>query len=367
MMARQYNEKIELVNTDTIFVTDRSEFSPKFSMVEDKDFRRILIYSVEKNSTLHAYCYDFVERTLLWQNEIETDGQLREHLRTAILSEDGEGYFILDKSPRSVRKNKTIFQVIRQAATAQKAVEFQIDIDEFKTGHMKVVLDEPNNALVYCGLYGDKPNGRSNGAFVLRINTLNPQKQSFQKIPFDRSLEAEVMAEERDRQEGIMHLEPIDIVLREDGGILLVSEIQKRLQRYGGLGDRGRNPGSRNWTDFYHEDLIMMAFYPDGKKHWHLVLHKKQYSQDDNGEYSSIFLFRNRSAIRLFFNDEITTNSTVSEYIIAGDGRAQRKSVMSTEYQRLRMRFAEAVQLDGRSFIVPSDNGNKMNLVKVSY
>lgn len=367
MMTRQYNASIELIQADTIFVSERTEFSPRYSMIESEDYRRILIYSIDKNTTINARCYDFSTQEVIWEDGIETSGQLRENFETALVSKTGDAYFVLNTSPRSFRKNKTSFKIIRYTAANNKAVEYKVEIDDLKSGRLQVVLDNKNNALVFCGLYGDKPNGRRNGAFVLRIDQMNPQNQHFQKIAFDRSLESEIMAEERDRQEGIMHLEPVDIVLREDGGILLVNEIQKKLQRYGGISDRGRNPGARNWTDYYHEDLIMLAFHPDGTKHWHLVLHKKQYSQDDNGEYSSIFLFRNRSAVRLFFNDEISTNSTVSEYIIAGDGRAQRKSVMSTEYQRLRMRFAEAVQLDGRSFIVPSDNGSKMNLVKVAY
>ena len=369
MMARQYDSQMALLERDTIFVTERSEFTPRFAISESDDGSKVMIYTVEKNSTIFAHCFDLNSYGYLWYSEIETEGRLRDHFAEALVSNAGAGYFVMNKSPNGFRKQRLELDVIRFSKGLQKPVTFSVAIPEIKSVDEYIVYDNVNDYIVVSGLYGNKPNNRLNGLYALRISVLNPEKRIYQKYPFDKQLENEIIAEEKDKQEGVIDLEPVDIVLREDGGLVLISEIQKTQQRYGGLAsaDRGRNPGSRNWTDFFHEDLVMHALFPDGSQHWNLVLHKKQYSQDDNGVYSSYFLFKNRSAIRLFFNDEISSSSTVSEYIITGSGKSQRKSVMSTEYQKLRLRFTDAIQLDGKSFIVPGDSGSKMKLVKVAY
>ena len=368
MSCRRYNDQLELIEKDTIFVTERADLSPNFMMAESEDESKVLIYSMEKNSIIHAHCYDLKTNSNAWQQDISTSGKLREDFSDALISDSGVGYFISDRSPTSFKKQRLNLEVIRYSQGMNEAIKFDIEVSELKSNEIEYSYDNRNGFIIASGLYSEKTSDRLNGLFVLKINTLNPDKRAYKKYPFDAKLEADIIAESRDKHEGVLDLKPVDIVIREDGGILLLSEIQKKHQRYGGIaGPTSRNSGTRNWTDYYHEDIVMHAFHPDGAQHWNLVLHKKQYSQDDAGSYSSFFLFKNRSAIRLFFNDEISNSNTVSEYIIAGNGRSQRKSVMSTEYQKLKLRFADALQLDGRSFIVPSDNGNKINLVKIAY
>ena len=103
------------------------------------------------------------------------------------------------------------------------------------------------------------------------------------------------------------------------------------------------------------------------KKHWELILPKKQFSQDDGGVYSSYFLFKTPSQLRLMFNDEIKPKNTVSEYIVRGDGTFERKSVLNTENLELKMRFRDAVQLDSDEILIPSERRNRLKLVKLEY
>ena len=67
---------------------------------------------------------------------------------------------------------------------------------------------------------------------------------------------------------------------------------------------------SRSVVDYFYEDLFVLAFYPDGNLHWNTILHKKQYSQDDEGVFSSYFLFKTPAFLRLIFNDEIKFENT---------------------------------------------------------
>jgi hypothetical protein len=75
----------------------------------------------------------------------------------------------------------------------------------------------------------------------------------------------------------------------------------------------------------------------------------------------------NPSRLRLIFNDEIRNENTVSEYILQGNGLSKRSSVMSTDYQRLKLRFQEAIQVASNQIIVPSERNSRLNLVKITY
>jgi hypothetical protein len=96
-------------------------------------------------------------------------------------------------------------------------------------------------------------------------------------------------------------------------------------------------------------------------------MHKKQYSQDDDGIYSSFFVFKTASSLRFLFNDEIKYENTVSEYVLRGNGRFDRNSLMSTENLKLRLRFRDAMQIDANTLLIPSERRNRLKIARLEY
>ena len=48
-------------------------------------------------------------------------------------------------------------------------------------------------------------------------------------------------------------------------------------------------------------------------------------------------------------------------------GEYKRESVLSTEYQKLKLRFRDALQIGPSSLIVPSERNFALSLVKIDY
>jgi hypothetical protein len=169
--------------------------------------------------------------------------------------------------------------------------------------------------------------------------------------------------------DGIENLVPKELIFREDGGFIAISEVNKVYERRSNysLPNSIASRNSARWVDYYYEDILVHSFEPDGQLSWKKILRKKQYSQDDGALYSSYFRFTNPSHVRLIFNDEIVQNNTVSEYILNSAGREDRKTVLSTDNQKLRLAFSEAYQTSGNAFIVPSERQSKLSLVEVVY
>ena len=120
-------------------------------------------------------------------------------------------------------------------------------------------------------------------------------------------------------------------------------------------------------VDYYYDDVFVVAIKPDGQAQWKTALHKKQYSQDDEGTFSSYFLMRNPDRMRFFFNDEIKYENTCSEYVIAPDGDFDRNSLINTVGQNLRLRFRDALQVSTGECLVPSEFRNKLKLVLLRF
>ncbi|MBK7609113.1 MAG: hypothetical protein IPI18_18865 [Saprospiraceae bacterium] len=192
-------------------------------------------------------------------------------------------------------------------------------------------------------------------------------------FPFETRFDDEITRRSKDKNE-FSQLVVSDIALKQDGGALLITEIKKEYERRASYGAGTRSIGGNPYglrspmmVDFYYEDMAVFAVDGNGNLDWSEVLHKKQYSHDDDGVFSSFFLFKNPSRLRLVYNDEISSENTVSEYVVQSDGQYQRKSVLSTEYVRLQLRFKDAIQISSNAFVVPSQRSLRLNLVKIEY
>ena len=168
---------------------------------------------------------------------------------------------------------------------------------------------------------------------------------------------------------GLFDIEVQDLAIRKDGGVLLIGEQRKELDRratnytapyYG-------NDQIQIAADYFYEDLFILSVHPNGEKHWEKILHKKQYSQGDDAAFSSFFMAKTPSQLRLVYNDEVRNEGIVNEYLVTGGGTTGRKSVLNTEDQELKLRLKESLQVAHNEIIVPSELKSKLKLVRVVY
>ncbi len=245
-------------------------------------------------------------------------------------------------------------------------------VPEFLTCDVKFAFDNQNQRLIGVGLYGEKSRDRANGSFFI---TLNPGggEPLVRSEPFDNQfldiLRRRDSSDDDDSSNGrgIAEADVTQLVLREDGGAILVAERHHEIQR-GATAARGFwREGARMVVDYYYDDVLAIAFNPDGSIPWKTVLHKKQYSQDDEGSYSSYFLVRNTDRLHILFNDEIKYENTCSEYVLSPLGDFDRNSLLNTFGQNLRLRFRDGLQISANECLVPSEFRNRLKLVLLKF
>jgi len=243
-------------------------------------------------------------------------------------------------------------------------------MEEKMTFDMLFEYDNLNDNIVGAGLYSEKNRGRATGYFFLKVSANDTDKIDLDFKPFKDKFVSDFLGKRIKDNKGIPETVVKDIVLRRDGGVIMIAERNKLLERQMSPSARGSYIGEdgRGYiVDYHFEDIMMISMHPDGETHWETILPKRQYSQDDDAIFSSFFLLKTPTALRLLFNDDIKYENTVSEYVIRGNGEYDRNSVLSTFNQKIQLRFQDALQVAAKTLVVPSERKSKLRLVKVDF
>ena len=343
-------------------------YTPSFNWVRSEDRTKAVVYYHENQNTLLAMCIDLRTAEMLWFQTIKPeDFYYNENFLQAIVTNDGDLYYVLERDNFRSRRKEHHYEVL-QLTSDQPVRKTEVVLGDQLTSDVFFRFDNVNDRLVGGGLYSEKDITRAAGYFYLGIpaNDIGNFKLLFSA--FANTLVESLRGKEIKENKGIDELSVREIVLRQDGGALLVMERNRQFERRSGVANRTfYDNNTRLMVDYYYDELIVAAIHPNGEPHWSNILYKKQYSQDDQGVYSSYFLLRDQQELRFLFNDEIRYENTISEYTVLSSGEFDRNSLLSTTNLDLRLRFRDAMQVGHNQLIIPSERKNRLRLVHMVY
>lgn len=357
---------------DTAYIINEEEdFEPRsfqFSTSEDKS--KSLFYAASSNKLFHLFVVDNDSLSLLWNQDILiTDYEVRSDFQGAFVTNTGEVNVLYYDDTKESQKDEPQFLLVGAVETGD------VYINRFIVKKKYVVdvtcrYDNKNNNFIIAGLASDEREYDADAYFFVskQVSTLE-EVNTVGFRNFDATFIEEVYGKKLGKNKRLDDFVTRDVIVRNDGGIILVTEMEKEFYRRSSFNTVAANADGygRGWVDIYTEDMILIAISQDGTEDWKKILYKKQFSQDDGGAFSSFFIFKNPSRLRLIYNDEIKNNITVSEYVVDPLGRHERNSLLSTEYQNLKIRWREGVQISPSAMLVPSENNFRLSLVKVDY
>jgi hypothetical protein len=366
--SRYYDRRARLQFSDTIAIYKKGLIRPKFRFVKSEDRNKFLMMEVENERIISAFAFDFEERRVLWQSQFDfADINFREDYRKTIMTNDGRMFIIFEKDNFRFRKEKHSIEVFRFDQHRNQFDLVSFPMPEFTTYDAFFKFDNLNRRLTLVGLYSDRNTGTTDGIFHITVNADDLNDHTVSTVSYNDELLADFHGKFSPKRESLQNLDVQDLIFREDGGILLIVEENKEYERLS-YGSRRDYYGSTRFSvDYYYEDIILISIHPDGNSHWQKLLPKRQYSNDDDAVFSSYFLFKNPAHLRILYNDEIRNENTVSEYILNGSGDITRRSLMSTDNQKLKLQIKNAVQVSAQELVIPSVRGKRLKLVRLKY
>ena len=364
VIGRTYNKNAQEIMADTILVENGLLNNPDYYLTKSEDNKTVMIFRTERNKEVVGYSMRMDSLKVLWHIEksLGTETVNRE-FRGAYITNDARGFLVFELNNRwQTRKDhKLEFVPMKKDETS-----FYIDLTGTPCFDINMTLNNEANYIYGACSYSEKADNKTLGIATFSLD-LDHLTYVMNKYDYEEDLVKDIYGNKSRKGKGIKDLVIRHLQPRQDGGIVVFGEISKEYSRRPSFASSPATAYSRRWVDYYFEDIIGFSFHPDGSNHWSEVLHKRQYSQDDDAMYSSFFVFELPSQLRIIFNDEIKSENTISEYIMTGRGLRERKSLMSTDYQNLKIRFREARQIDNKTILVPSLRGSRLAIVKITY
>jgi len=370
LKAHKYDAAANLLDSVTILTHKSTYYETNLEIVQSKDKSKLLLYQIEDQSKVKAISFDLDSMKVLWTNMFLPAGLAfqRDFVQTLVTNK-GQMYFILGKDNRKNKRDDHVYDIYygNEESNEKGITFFTFPMDKKLTFDVVFTYDNLNKRIVAGGLYSEKTRTKSMGYFYFSISPENPDDYRLIFEPFDDEFVSTFLGKQVAASKGLNEAVVQEIILRRDGGILLVGEHAVQSERQNvGAGSLGSTVG-HSYYDYYYDDLFVISIHPDGQTHWETILHKKQYSYDDGANYSSYLLLKTATSLRFVFNDEIKYENTVSEYVLRGDGEYDRNSILNTKNKKLRLLFRKGLQVASNEYIVPSEHRNKLSLVNIKY
>jgi hypothetical protein len=194
------------------------------------------------------------------------------------------------------------YRLLSCTASGNATKEYTIRLrDKFITDVQFAVKD--NGQIVCSGFYSEKGIYSIKGAFFMSLDAATKTTLNQHLQEFDADFLTEFMSESKAKKgRELYEYDLDDLVLREDGGVVLVAEQYYHYVQtyYSGTG------ASRfmNTVHYYnYNDIIAVNINPNGKIAWARKIPKHQTSVNDGGFFSSYTLSVINNKLYFLFND----------------------------------------------------------------
>ena len=368
-----YNKGVELTDTVVIAESEAYKYYAPYETVFSDDGSKVGIYKVYNNQEFRVVVFDINNKeTLLDETYDVSAASLNDDLNQVMLSNGGDVWFILQHFNSKGQRDKHHMQIFRvKPSTPKQLDKIVIPLKDVVTSDVYVTYNDKLDRMAITGLFSEKDYFKSEGFFILNEKLNEIGNSEIQFFGFTQQTINDLYGKDAKNKKTIDNFIIADVVWRADGGALLIMEMSYDFYRrpnYTGASYPGADPfRARAWTNHLNEDMLIYSISPEAIPEWTKVIYKRQRSQDDQGIYSSFFTFKTPSRLRLIFNDEIKSNNTVSEYIFDSTGKVKRNSLLNTEYQNLKLRIKDALQISSTEVLVPSQRSGYLSLVKIDY
>lgn len=293
-------------------------------------------------------------------------------LRKVFPDNEGNVYILLEDESKA-RKNASaadafVVQMVERASEAIREINLRLQRPVFRKLYLDV--DNVNRNLVATGFYTDHDGEEAQG-FFYSIYDLGSHKLTASKYTkFSPEVIYEVTGKDTSKtSSGFYSFEVYDLVLRYDGGAIIVAEsrfnTQENMQVPSFTPSIG--PSFRTINISYYNDIMVLSVDSTGRLHWSKVLKKKQISEDDDGFFSSYCLAATGSKLHFVYNEEIYHKTNVSEYQIDKNGFSERHYLFNAGDRNVLLVPKLGKQVSSNEILIPSYKRNYLSFVKVAY
>ena len=360
------DSNLDIQDSLTLSCFAKQGYTSAFKVIPTEDKSGVLLYYQFLNTYTQFYAIDFTTKTVLWQynwnyNAEKTESQDEQK----ILFDNNKTATLVFNDVGARAKHTQYFKIFWLSKTG--IIQNPIKIENVNIFNSDWFLDNYNNNLLLLGSYWTDTRSKAKGVLYGSLKINSSDILYYRTTEFKKDWIGPLFNEKEKAEKGVGDLKVADLVMRKDGGLVVIYEIQKELERT--IPGRTINVDGigRNIVDYFYQDMLAVSLDTLGNVEFATPMFKRQYSQDDQADYSSFLLFKSPGYLRLLYNDEIENENTISQYLLDVNGKAVRQSILNTDYRKLKLLFKYGKQIGSNSCVIPSLYRNKIKLVRMDF
>jgi hypothetical protein len=386
--AKKMNEPIELDTTRIPIATDNKIYTTIYS----EDRSKIGIFKIQtryQKFNMQTLVFDNSMK-LIGKNRFFTDySERKDSYDNFLLGNDGTFIFSYARQSGNNDNSNALSLIIKEPLTDTFAYH-EIDLSEKYIDEVKLKIDNRNSRYLINSFYYAKSRSSIEGLFTCIWDKFAVKKYASQFTQFSDSFRAEV------KNGGLLRYALNDffirnIVVKADGGFILTAEeftsntSGNNLNRYDYLynpytlssGGYYYNPYSsyyrplssyanRQTTRYYYDNIMVLSISKAGQVQWSKVLHKSQFS-DDEENFLSFSILTYGSEIHFLFNED-RKYQVVSDQSISADGSVKRYPTLKSPQRGYEFMPALSKQTGANQIIIPcAYRGGEICFAKVDF
>lgn len=252
--------------------------------------------------------------------------------------------------------------------TTFSSVEMELGEKYATAGYTRV--DNVNNRVYFGGFYANSKNGNYNGIIYAAYDIAQNKYEIKRFIPFDKEL---AMAANARNKGGIFdNYQVRQLIVKNDGGFVLISEEQYTTMR------STFTPGFGYYSfytpfvnsavrEYHYNDIMALSYDKNGVREWHSFIKKDQYSQEDEGVFSSYALLNSGGTLAFLYNDFDTRRSRIQLATLTPEGLMDSHGLATEtiDYPDWLPRYAK--QISSKSLLIPCFRKKQICFSKVTF
>lgn len=235
-----------------------------------------------------------------------------------------------------------------------------------------IKMDDVRN-IVYTGaFYSERKSGNLDGVVYGQFSPASNSFSTLKMLPFDDKLRN--AADERNKKKAFNDFEVRNIIVKNDGGFIMVTESYYMAQRTNYNGGNGYyswyNNGpytSTSTREYVFGDILALSYNAEGERNWFNFIRKEQYSQEDGGLFSSFATLNSGASLVFLYNDFTTTRSTLNLAALDSGGDLQLKKMNLGKTTGGDWLPRSARQTDAKELIVPVLRKNSLGFARLAF
>jgi hypothetical protein len=368
-----------------------------YSTVNSDDKQRIMVFKINSKNPQSFYF-----TTLLYDNALQLQKKDRMNLGMEERNDFFTDFYLTNEGDfafcKVIKQNSSdyiskAYMIIKYPDSTSFSIK-NLGTGDRILDEVKLKVDNNNKKLLVNAFYYKQKRGNIEGLYSIIWDKTTNEKISEIATVFDEELRAAAKSRDANVRMAFNDYYIKNVLIRKDGGYLLVSESQYNTSRgtsfnrwdyfnwgnpwispldyyYSPFYNSWNNPGTRwggpnNLTRYHAENMMILSYDKEGKLEWSNVIPKTQFD-DESENLISYQMLNTGGEIHFLFNQFERRVLMLNNQSLSSDGKITRNPTLKNLDKGYDFMPRFGKQVSGKQILVPCLYRNYLCFAKIDF